>query len=611
MTVRKLRVGLSTIPPLGKGLYSNAGAVLSEMVANAYDADATCVRITTSTTSITIEDNGSGMSSKEIDQQYLTIGYQKRRKKSKKLDEAATRSPIYNRKVMGRKGIGKLAAFGIARIFEVHTKKEGIADAFRFDRDLLDKAIDRNDAEFILQSITPNLSIDEHGTKIVITSFVHGVSTNEQDIRTQIARRFIDLGIEPDFSVIVNGVPITSRDRTYYERVQLLWYIGSESLIYEERAKSAINTYSLPNLIQPAGYRIRGWIGSTTKPGDIDRGHHTLSIYAHKKLVQEDILRELDNGEVYMDYLVGEIEADFLDMDNREDIVTSDRQNLNENDERYKILRDFILTEIVNPVGRKWNAFRKEMREKRKSGSENTTNQASTTPLDNNNNSDGLLSPSVSTVDNNKIRISDTVNVTTNQNNEPEVIPEPDTPPQREIPRIFYQIRKLIQNLPIEKPLKTIALYDMSQAAYAYRSGLYKACIIMVGATLEGVMYGILRLPPVVEALLRDGSKIDQFKTHQMGGAQNPKYQNRDVFRQALSKWSFQDYVEMMRQYVKTFRDIQDIVTIQTMRNIVHPSVVLREHPHYNQIKSTDALHCITLLHNVIEDIATWDPDTA
>ena len=41
-----MTVDLSVLEALGINLYSNAAAVLSELVANAYDADSTCVTIT-------------------------------------------------------------------------------------------------------------------------------------------------------------------------------------------------------------------------------------------------------------------------------------------------------------------------------------------------------------------------------------------------------------------------------------------------------------------------------------------------------------------------------------------------------------------------------------
>ena len=59
----QLTISLNTLEHLGINLYSNMAAVLSEIVANAYDADATRVRIEwdQSNDRIVIEDDGSGL----------------------------------------------------------------------------------------------------------------------------------------------------------------------------------------------------------------------------------------------------------------------------------------------------------------------------------------------------------------------------------------------------------------------------------------------------------------------------------------------------------------------------------------------------------------------
>ena len=105
-----LSFGLSILRLLGPNLYSNIAAVLSEMVANAWDADADVVNlyINPMRDEIRITDDGQGMSSKEINDKYLNIGFLKR---------AGEDSPFTpkGRHVMGRKGIGKLAVFSFAR----------------------------------------------------------------------------------------------------------------------------------------------------------------------------------------------------------------------------------------------------------------------------------------------------------------------------------------------------------------------------------------------------------------------------------------------------------------------------------------------------------------
>ena len=106
------------------GLYSNAAAVLSEAVANTWDADAKLVEIDIGPKVITIEDNGVGMDLDAINNRFLSVGYNKRATEGEKSKNG--------RPFMGRKGIGKLALFSIAGTIEVHTRRaNGERHAFK------------------------------------------------------------------------------------------------------------------------------------------------------------------------------------------------------------------------------------------------------------------------------------------------------------------------------------------------------------------------------------------------------------------------------------------------------------------------------------------------
>lgn len=61
-----MSLSLNVLNHLGINLYSNIPAVLSEIVANSWDADATRVDITISDDEIVIKDDGCGMSAEDI-----------------------------------------------------------------------------------------------------------------------------------------------------------------------------------------------------------------------------------------------------------------------------------------------------------------------------------------------------------------------------------------------------------------------------------------------------------------------------------------------------------------------------------------------------------------
>lgn len=74
----EMTISLQIVEHLGLNLYSNTSAVISEAVANAWDADAKTVEITLEKDCITIKDDGCGMDTDDINNKYLTVGYQKR-----------------------------------------------------------------------------------------------------------------------------------------------------------------------------------------------------------------------------------------------------------------------------------------------------------------------------------------------------------------------------------------------------------------------------------------------------------------------------------------------------------------------------------------------------
>ena len=106
---------------LGKSLYSNAWAAISELVANGLDAKATHVSVfidarTKNDASIQIMDNGTGMRDEAIDT-YVNVGYDRRDYYYHSDSPTEAQNNI-----MGRKGIGKPAALYLSKDYYIQTK---------------------------------------------------------------------------------------------------------------------------------------------------------------------------------------------------------------------------------------------------------------------------------------------------------------------------------------------------------------------------------------------------------------------------------------------------------------------------------------------------------
>ena len=124
---------------LGLQMYSGPVPAIAELVANAWDAMAKEVKISiptekafTTTDVIVVEDDGHGMTHAECNAKYLVVG---RDRRSKEGDLSQPFGTMKRRKVMSRKGIGKLAGFGIATVVEVRTIKDGVITHFKMDFD--------------------------------------------------------------------------------------------------------------------------------------------------------------------------------------------------------------------------------------------------------------------------------------------------------------------------------------------------------------------------------------------------------------------------------------------------------------------------------------------
>ena len=81
--VLEMKFDPNVITHLGIQMYSTLPPVISELISNAYDADATEVKIYLNDKyqekSIIIEDNGHGMSFDEINDKFLLIGRNRRK----------------------------------------------------------------------------------------------------------------------------------------------------------------------------------------------------------------------------------------------------------------------------------------------------------------------------------------------------------------------------------------------------------------------------------------------------------------------------------------------------------------------------------------------------
>ena len=122
----KITVDKNHLFTLGEKMYRESIEFIRELVNNAYDADATEVLVMIADDKITVEDNGSGMNEKMLEQ-FFTIGSEEKRIKNT--------SPRFGRKRIGQFGIGKFSALALAGQFIVESVKGKFKYLIIFDRE--------------------------------------------------------------------------------------------------------------------------------------------------------------------------------------------------------------------------------------------------------------------------------------------------------------------------------------------------------------------------------------------------------------------------------------------------------------------------------------------
>ena len=357
----EMTVDLNVLEHLGINLYSNIAAVLTEAVANAWDADASSVQIRVDPNNdwIEIEDDGIGMSVDDLNGKYLRVGYRRR-------DEDAEHGcrTAKGRPAMGRKGLGKLSLFSIANVIEVQSAKDGHTHGFRMSVPGIHEAVQEK-RPYHPEPLASDVLAVTRGTKIVLREIKRqrlgkGVSA----LRKRLARRFSIIGQANGFEIKIDGQPITAADRGDLPKAQFLWTFDG----YEPEASTIAHVMERESLAArfdawDSAWRVSGWLGTARKPKDLDDDEagnlNGIVVFARGRLFHENVLDRLNDGRLYTKYLTGQIEADFLDADDQPDIATSDRQRVQEDDERYIQLIAFLGSQL-NKLEKRWNEWRRK-----------------------------------------------------------------------------------------------------------------------------------------------------------------------------------------------------------------------------------------------------------
>jgi hypothetical protein len=186
--------------------YRSSEQALKELVDNAWDAEATEVRITLpapmSADPIVVADNGTGMTDRELRDEYLFVANDRSTRRG-------SRTPQRNRLVKGRKGIGKFAGLMAASVMTIDTRARGLSSCVVINREEL-RTPQRDLEKIPLQLQTRACGIEEHGTTITLSQLNQKLEFPRVDRLKAVL--MLEYGRHAEFALYVNREAVDLAD---------------------------------------------------------------------------------------------------------------------------------------------------------------------------------------------------------------------------------------------------------------------------------------------------------------------------------------------------------------------------------------------------------------
>lgn len=369
-----IEVAPNIVQDLGLNLYTSAARALVEFVANAYDADSPDASIALDEAQIAsarrvvkqewelekakresgdwdgdeamvplelrtlpedieivIQDHGHGMSRDDLQKKFLVVSRRRRE------EEHQTRSPD-GRILMGRKGLGKLAGFGVAQRVVVLSRKKGEDEATRITLDY-EKLLNKErlkEVEVPTETLDGRGEVDPYGTRIILSKLVYDpVKSRAATIGNAIADHFslIDPG---EFRIQLNGDLVEPAARAF------AYAYPEPSLAPTELVE---HSYTAEDGQEIAfQYRIR----FRKREQHLQSRERGIRVYANRRLAAAPDLLDLKtgiHGHRNTHYLDGIVHADFID-EQPVDYIATDRQTLRWEAPLLEEMRSFLTEQM-------------------------------------------------------------------------------------------------------------------------------------------------------------------------------------------------------------------------------------------------------------------------
>ena len=336
----------SAVQHLGVGLYKQLPQALMELITNSWDADAREVKIHIdySRRSISVSDNGHGMTLEELNSNFLRVARNRR-------SNGIGLTPK-GRKLTGKKGLGKLALFGVADRIQVISIKDNLKNGFEMNYRSIQAT---SEEEFYHpEALYVNESINQKsGTEIRILDISLQNISKMDSLALALSRRF-NLFSRNNFLVILSdekGKTIELDEKVFENSIK-----PSTKLDFTYRFPEDFQDELKTNnaLIELVNKNVSGVV--FTKETPLKATEQGFSVLSHGKLASEHTPHQFSEraNDRFYDYATGYFDIDFIDDSPSKDFISTDRQAILWNaDSDLQFLRE-NLNKLMGVIQKRW-----------------------------------------------------------------------------------------------------------------------------------------------------------------------------------------------------------------------------------------------------------------
>lgn len=358
----KLEYHAATIQHLGIGLYKQLPQAIAELISNSWDADSHKVEVNIDYAEkiITVSDDGNGMSAQELNENFLTIARNRRLSDIKKGGISGL-SKSGNRAVTGKKGLGKLALFGIADTVIIESIQNGKKNSFKLSYDAIQNS---SSSTYHPQTLSYEEKTPKpNGTKITIKNITLKSLTPIDTLYESLAKRFNKYSRD-DFLVTITSEKNEKREldesvfvnsiRPKDEEIEFTFEFPKDFLDMDNKIISELHNKGITGTI-------------FTKRTPLSATSQGFSVLSRGKLASEHSTTQFQDraNDNFYQYATGYFDIDYLDHDAKKDFISTDRQSIRweADDELLEIKNN--LNKLIGIIQGNWRKKRAEAKQQK------------------------------------------------------------------------------------------------------------------------------------------------------------------------------------------------------------------------------------------------------